>query len=102
MTNTSMNRIGVLAVLAVLTVLACVTTAACSSPTTRSAPHGGSTRAAADAHQVTLRLGTDDGPDMPGAQQIKHFAGEVARLSGGAVTIKPVWHADHGQPPWGQ
>ena len=99
MTNTSMNRIGVLAV---LTVLACVTTAACSGPTTRSAPNGGSTRAAADAHQVTLRLGTDDGPDTPGAQQIKHFAGEVARLSGGAVTIKPVWHADRGQPHWDQ
>jgi hypothetical protein len=44
-------------------VLACLTTTACSGSATRSAPHGGSTRATADAHRVTLRLGTDDGRD---------------------------------------
>jgi TRAP-type C4-dicarboxylate transport system substrate-binding protein len=99
MTNTPMHRI---AALTVLTVLTCMTTAGCSGSATRSAPHGGSTQVAADTHQVTLRLGTDDGPETPGAQQIKHFAGEVARRSGGAVTIKPVWHADGGQPHWDQ
>jgi TRAP-type C4-dicarboxylate transport system substrate-binding protein len=99
MTNTPMSRI---AALTVLTVLACASTAACSGSATRSAPHGGSTRAAADGKAVTLRVGTDDGPDTPGAQQIKHFAGEVAQRSGGAVTINPVWHADRGQPHWDQ
>lgn len=94
-----MNRV---VALTVLTVLGCVSTAACSGSATGSAPSGGPARAAADAHQMTLRLGTDDGPDMPGAQQIKHFVGEVARLSGGAVTIKPVWHADGDQPHWDQ
>ena len=65
MTDMPINRI---AALTVLTVLAWMTTAACSGPNTESAPHGGSARAASDAHQVTLSLGTDDGRGFPAAQ----------------------------------
>ena len=85
-----------------LTVIGCFTSAGCTSSSTKSATHGTPTSVASAGQRVTLRIGTDDGPDMPGAQQIKHFAGEVARLSGGAVTIKPVWNADGSQPHWDQ
>jgi TRAP-type transport system periplasmic protein len=52
---------------------------------------------------ITLRMGTDDGPGRRAADQIEHFAGEVADLSGGELLIEPVWHAaGRGIPDWDQ
>jgi TRAP-type C4-dicarboxylate transport system substrate-binding protein len=42
---------------------------------------------------VVLRLGTDDGPRRPSAEQITEFARRVEELSEGQVVIKPVWNA---------
>ncbi len=99
--------------LAALAALAVVAggTAACSgsdkSSSDATTGQGGTTAEPAsepspDPESITLRLGTDDGPDAPGAQQITHFADEVASRSGGAITIEPVWHADHDKPHWDQ
>jgi TRAP-type C4-dicarboxylate transport system substrate-binding protein len=71
-----------------------------SSPTTTA--DGASAAPAAHTDALVLRLGTDDNDQMPGAQQIKHYAEEVARLSGDKIRIEPVWHADGGQPHWDQ
>jgi TRAP-type C4-dicarboxylate transport system substrate-binding protein len=104
-----------LAALAALALIACGGTA-CSGSSQESEPEPGNAgapagpAAATDAPSpagkggpaVTLRLGTDDGPDTPGAQQITHFAQQVADLSDGAITVAPVWHADDGQPHWDQ
>src|SRR4051812_32610458 len=96
-----------LATTAVLTVLACgMTACAGSSSKSPSADQNGSarsTRPAAEAGPVVLRVGTDDGPQAPGARQIEHFADRVYRLSNGSLKIDPVWHADgEGQPHWDQ
>lgn len=103
MITTPSNR---LAAATVLTAVACGMTAcagsSASSPTTTGAG-GASAHPASAAHPVVLRVGTDDGPDAPGAQQIQHFAADVSRLSQGALEIKPVWHADgEGTPHWDQ
>ena len=42
---------------------------------------------------VTLRIGTDDEPGKPAADQIEELARRAAKLSGGAIRIEPVWHA---------
>jgi TRAP-type C4-dicarboxylate transport system substrate-binding protein len=106
MTTTPRTTLAALAALAVTT---CGATACSDSHTSpsRTTGHGGaSAQPASDpsagAKTVTLRVGTDDGPDFVGAQQIEHFAEEVSTRSGGTVTIEPVWHADGHHPHWDQ
>jgi TRAP-type C4-dicarboxylate transport system substrate-binding protein len=54
------------------------------------------------AKPVTLRIGTDDEPGKPASNQIEEFARRVEKLSGGAVRIKPVWHAAGDGADWDQ
>ncbi|ACZ30493.1 TRAP dicarboxylate transporter- DctP subunit [Xylanimonas cellulosilytica DSM 15894] len=65
----------------------------------------GCTPAAQSAEPVTLRVGTDDRPGRPSADQIEEFARHVSDLSEGRITIEPVWQAvgdeDH-RPDWDQ
>ena len=51
---------------------------------------------------VTLRIGTDDEPGKPAADQIEELARRVAKLSDGAIRIEPVWHAAGDGPDWDQ
>jgi TRAP-type C4-dicarboxylate transport system substrate-binding protein len=71
-----------------------------SSPTTTGG--GGTTAQPAADTSLVLTLGTDDMDTMPGAQQIKHFADEVATRSQGAITIEPKWHAAGPTSHWDQ
>src|SRR5262245_10457735 len=48
---------------------------------------------------VTLTIGTDDSPGVPSADQISHFAEQVAKLSAGRITIEPHWHAEGEEHP---
>jgi TRAP-type C4-dicarboxylate transport system substrate-binding protein len=51
---------------------------------------------------VTLRIGTDDKPGKPAADQIQEFARRVEKLSGGKIRIEPVWHAAGDGSDWDQ
>ncbi len=51
---------------------------------------------------VTLRIGTDDEPGKPAADQIEELARRAAKLSRGAIRIEPVWHAAGDGPDWDQ
>ena len=51
---------------------------------------------------VTLRIGTDDEPGRPAADQIEELARRVAELSDGALRLEPVWHAAGDGPDWDQ
>jgi|Tabmets5t2r1_1033131.scaffolds.fasta_scaffold00449_4 TRAP-type C4-dicarboxylate transport system substrate-binding protein len=50
-------------------------------------------KAGGDPAPVTLRIGTDDGPERPGAAQVDQFARQVRELSNGRIRIEPVWYA---------
>src|SRR5262245_4965593 len=64
---------------------------------------GGATKAGKVDAPVTLKIGTDDSPGRASADQIQEFARQVKELSGGTVTIEPVWHAEGGNPDdWDQ
>jgi TRAP-type C4-dicarboxylate transport system substrate-binding protein len=54
---------------------------------------GNSTKAGEGSAPVTLRIGTEGGQGRPESDQIEEFARRVAALSGGGVTIEPVWEA---------
>lgn len=54
------------------------------------------------AGPITLRIGTDDEPGRPAADQIEELARRVNQLSDGAVRIKPVWHAAGDGADWDQ
>jgi TRAP-type C4-dicarboxylate transport system substrate-binding protein len=51
---------------------------------------------------VVLRVGTDDEPGKPAADQILEFARSVEALSGGSLRIEPAWHAAGDGPNWDQ
>jgi TRAP-type C4-dicarboxylate transport system substrate-binding protein len=51
---------------------------------------------------VKLRIGTDDEPGKPAADQIEEFARRAAKLSNGAVQVEPVWHAAGEGADWDQ
>jgi TRAP-type C4-dicarboxylate transport system substrate-binding protein len=70
----------------ILLVAAGTVVAACSSGS-------GSTKAGGSDEPVTLRIGTDDAPGRPGADQIEEFARQVEELSDGLVRVQPVWQA---------
>ena len=64
---------------------------------------GQSTKAGGDGPPVTLRIGTNDPPGRPSADQIEEFAGHVAELSDGQLRIEPVWQAGgQGIDDWDQ
>jgi TRAP-type C4-dicarboxylate transport system substrate-binding protein len=52
-----------------------------------------STKAGGARVPLTLRLGTEGGQGRPEADQMEEFARQVEQLSGGDVTIEPVWEA---------
>lgn len=52
-----------------------------------------STKAGGARAPLTLRLGTEGSQGRPEADQIEEFARQVEQLSGGDVTIEPVWEA---------
>ena len=83
---------------AVLAVSAVFLAGACSGP-----PPDKPTVSPAPAPPITLRIGTDDDPDRPATDQIKHFAAEVEQISHGQLVIEPVWHAaDDRRVGWDQ
>lgn len=51
---------------------------------------------------ITLRIGTDDSPGVPAADQIEEFARRVEQLSNGQIAIEPVWHAAGDTSDWDQ
>ena len=51
---------------------------------------------------LTLRIGTDDEPGRPAADQIEEFARSVAEGSEGAIVVEPVWHAAGDTSDWDQ
>jgi len=53
----------------------------------------GSTKAGGGSSPVTLRIGTNEGPGVPEADQIEEFARQVESLSEGRLIIEPVWEA---------
>lgn len=60
-------------------------------------------KAGGGAVPVTLRIGTDDEPGRPAADQIQEFGRQVEALSDGQITVEPVWKADgQGQQDWDQ
>jgi TRAP-type C4-dicarboxylate transport system substrate-binding protein len=65
---------------------------------------GDSTKAGGASAPVALRIGTEANQGRPESDQIEEFARRVAELSGGDVTIEPVWEAGKlpsGEPPPG-
>lgn len=72
---------------------------------------GSSTRIEPDLAQaiagadLVLRMGTDDFPGRPAADQIERFARQVTALSEGRIAIEPVWQAvgtEGYRPDWDQ
>jgi hypothetical protein len=51
------------------------------------------TEAVDDPGPVTLRIGTADDSDRPGAEAVTKFARQVRALSGGQLLVNPVWEA---------
>jgi TRAP-type C4-dicarboxylate transport system substrate-binding protein len=82
MTRTRPIRSVLAAALCSLVLGACATEAA---PGDKAGAHSG---------PVTLRLGTEDDPGRPGAEQIQEFARRVEELSAGGLLIEPVWDAN--------
>ena len=54
------------------------------------------------ADPVVLTIGTDDEPGAPSADEIEEFARQVSKLSDGAITIEPKWHAAGDVKDWDQ
>src|SRR5262245_46419560 len=89
----------------VLTSLAIVDTTAATSTTEPGSGAVGSTAAVSGADEsdvLTLRIGTDDEPGRPAADQIQAFARSVAEGSDGAIVVEPVWHAAGDTSDWDQ
>jgi len=61
--------------------------AGCSAGSQETSKAGGT------APPVVLRIGTDDQPGRPGADQIEDVAARVAEATSGTLTIEPVWQA---------
>lgn len=78
--------------------------AACSSSASEQEKSSSAKPATYTGDAVTLTIGTDDSPGVPSADQIQHFARQVADLSDGKITIEPRWHAEgNGHPTdWDQ
>jgi TRAP-type C4-dicarboxylate transport system substrate-binding protein len=78
--------------------------AACSSSASEGEEPSGARSATYSGDAVTLTIGTDDSPGVPSADQIQHFAKQVAQMSDGKITIEPRWHAEGDDHPtdWDQ
>jgi TRAP-type C4-dicarboxylate transport system substrate-binding protein len=59
-------------------------------------------KAGGSGNPVTLRLATPDRQGLPGTQAIERFGEEVAKLSDGAIRIKPVYEAAGDAPRFDQ
>jgi C4-dicarboxylate-binding protein DctP len=64
----------------------------------------GGTKAGGGDAPVTLRMGTDDMPGLPAADQIEEFARQVDELSQGRLVIESAWNAagESGGDDWDQ
>lgn len=72
-----------------------VVAAACSS--------GAESKAGGEDPPTVLKMGTNDFPGRPSADQIEEFAARVAELSDGEVTVEPVWRVGGmNTPNWDQ
>src|SRR5262249_5206838 len=58
--------------------------------------------AAQGGKTLVLRVGTDDEPGRPAADQILAFARNVDLASHGSIRIQPAWHAAGDGPNWDQ
>jgi TRAP-type C4-dicarboxylate transport system substrate-binding protein len=58
--------------------------------------------AAKSGKRVVLRVGTDDEPGKPAADQILAFARFVDQQSHGSMRVEPAWHAAGDGPDWDQ
>jgi TRAP-type C4-dicarboxylate transport system substrate-binding protein len=85
MTRTRTSRSVLAAAVGSLLLVACASEAATGD------------KAGAGGAPVTLRLGTEDDPGRPGAEQIQEFARQVQQLSEGRLLIEPVWDANGDQ-----
>lgn len=91
-----------------LALAATAATALVAGACSGAAPDDSSIQAAGDgaaAGALTLRIGTDDFPGRPAAQQIEHLAERVGELSEGSIVVEPVWQAvgtDQPRPDWDQ
>ena len=95
MNATWQRNLGILALMAA-TLTACSADPDRSSADPQSTPTStGTASPAADApiDPIVLRLGTGDAKDAPAADQIRYFAKRAGEVSGGAITVKPVWLA---------
>lgn len=80
--------------LAAVMMLVLVTVACSSDPTSK---------AGGEEPPIILKLGTNDGPGRPAADQIEDFAARVADLSGGTILVEPVWRVGGTNTPhWDQ
>jgi len=86
-----MNRTRTLTPLLAAVATSLLLTACTGASATGNAADGD--KAGGDRAPVTLRIGTDDSPGRPGADQIDQFAQQVAQRSDGQLTIEPVWQA---------
>ena len=69
--------------------------AACSS--------GAASKAGGGEPPIVLKIGTNDSPGRPAADQIEEFAARVADLSEGKILIEPVWRVGGmNAPNWDQ
>ena len=83
---------------AIVAVATALLAGACSGP-----PSDQQGVSPAPAVPITLRIGTDDDPDRPAADQINHSAADVDEISHGQLVIEPVWHAAGDNPgAWDQ
>jgi TRAP-type C4-dicarboxylate transport system substrate-binding protein len=63
---------------------------------------GGGNKAGGEVKPVTLAIATDDSPNLAAAPEIREFARQVQRLSGGKMRIEPHWHAAGNGRNWDQ
>lgn len=81
---------------------AAVVTAALATGVLAGCGGGGDNAGTTAVKPVTLRIGTDDSPGKPSANEIQEFSRRAAALSGGKIKITPVWHAAGDGPNWDQ
>ncbi|HSM43930.1 MAG TPA: TRAP transporter substrate-binding protein DctP [Acidimicrobiia bacterium] len=63
---------------------------------------GEASKAGGQGTPIVLRIGTDDFPGRPAANQIEEFARRVADLSDGQIVIEPTWRAGDDAADWDQ
>ena len=78
-----------------VSVMVLVVASACSSVA--------DSKAGGEEPPLVLKVGTNDAPGRPAADQIEEFAVRVAALSEGKILVEPVWHVGGiNTPNWDQ